>query len=79
MVAACRSQGISAQEAFNAVGKELEERYRQWDKTEVVMANWNEAVGLEIRKYIDGIKSVVQANLQWRQVLVFPIFYRSGD
>ncbi|KAL7784317.1 isoprenoid synthase domain-containing protein [Trichoderma ceciliae] len=65
MVAVCRSNGMSAQKAFNTVGRLLEHRYRSWDKAEASVPSWGKKADVEVRKYIDGIKYVVKANLNW--------------
>ena len=69
MVVICQKHGLSAQQAFNAVGELLESRYRGWEVVEARVPSWGEAVDGEVEKYIDGIKAVVQANLTWRYVL----------
>ncbi|KAH6607017.1 putative pentalenene synthase, partial [Trichoderma cornu-damae] len=69
MITVCRSSGMSAQKSFNTVGKLLKHRYRRWDKAEASVPSWGKEADLQVRKYIEGIKSVVRANLVWRQVL----------
>jgi hypothetical protein len=66
MVTVCRSNGMSPQKAFNTVGKLLEQRYQRWDKTEASVPSWGEETDVQVRKYIEGIKCVVKANLNWR-------------
>ncbi|EHK42537.1 terpene synthase [Trichoderma atroviride IMI 206040] len=65
MVTVCRSNGMSPQKAFNTVGKLLEQRYRRWDETEASVPSWGEKTDVQVRKYIEGIKCVVKANLNW--------------
>ncbi|PTB60117.1 hypothetical protein M431DRAFT_502236 [Trichoderma harzianum CBS 226.95] len=65
MVTACRLNGLSAQEAFDKVGKLLEDRYWRWDRAEASVPSWGEEADVQVRKYIEGIKCVVRANLNW--------------
>ncbi|KAL7928555.1 isoprenoid synthase domain-containing protein [Trichoderma chlorosporum] len=66
MVATCRLNGMSAQGAFDKVGKLLESRYQRWDRAEASIPSWGEEADIQVRKYIEGIKCVVSANLNWR-------------
>jgi hypothetical protein len=65
MVAICRIDGSSAQEAFDQVGILLTARYRRWDEVEALFEASDLAKCDETRKYVAGIKSVVQANISW--------------
>ncbi|KAK1252163.1 hypothetical protein MKX08_003350 [Trichoderma sp. CBMAI-0020] len=65
MVTVCRSNRMSPQKAFNTVGKLLEQRYRRWDEAEANVPSWGEETDVQVRKYIEGIKCVVKANLNW--------------
>ncbi|KAL7894231.1 isoprenoid synthase domain-containing protein [Trichoderma sp. SZMC 28014] len=65
MVTVCRSNGMSPQKAFNTVGKLLEQRYRRWDEAEASVPSWGKETDVQVRKYIEGIKCVVKANLNW--------------
>ncbi|KAL7816077.1 isoprenoid synthase domain-containing protein [Trichoderma aethiopicum] len=65
MVTVCQRNGMSAQKAFNTVGRLLERRYERWDKAEASLPSWGKEVDVEVRKYIEGIKCVVKANLNW--------------
>ncbi|KAK1590316.1 terpene synthase metal binding domain-containing protein [Colletotrichum navitas] len=65
MVAACRMNGKSAQEAFDIVGSLLEESYIEWDEVMIRMPCWDVAVDSEVERYIKGIQNVVQANISW--------------
>lgn len=68
MIAACRLAGYSAQEAFDIVGSLLEQRYIQWDQAIQHLPSWGADIDGEVRRYIDGIQNVVQANITWRYV-----------
>ena len=59
---------MSAQQAFNAAGKLLDERYRRWDKIEASLPSWGDEIDYQVSRYIQGIKGVVQADLEWRFV-----------
>ncbi|KFH47455.1 Presilphiperfolan-8-beta-ol synthase-like protein [Hapsidospora chrysogenum ATCC 11550] len=65
IVAACRMDGMSAQEAFDYVGRLLEERYRRWEAAEARVPHWEYPTNMHVAKYIEGIKAVVRANLYW--------------
>ncbi|PNP58285.1 hypothetical protein THARTR1_01800 [Trichoderma harzianum] len=65
MVAACRLSGLSAQKAFDKVGKLLENRYQRWDRAEASVPSWGEEADVQVQRYIEGIKCVVRANLNW--------------
>lgn len=66
MVIVCQLHGLSAQQAFDMVGKLLENCHRRWEEVEASVPSWRPEVDVEVQRYIDGIKSVVQANLNWR-------------
>lgn len=66
MTAACRLARYSAQEAFDTVGSLLEERYLQWDQTIECVPSWGPDIDLQVRRYIEGIQNIVQANISWR-------------
>lgn len=66
MVVVCRHHGMSAQEAFDTAGKLLEERYQRWEEVESSVPRWCAEIDAQVQRYIDGIKSVVKANLNWR-------------
>lgn len=57
---------MSAQEAFDAAGELLESRYIRWEKAERSVPSWGAKIDKQVRRYIDGIKAVVKANLYWR-------------
>ncbi|KAK1959930.1 terpene synthase metal binding domain-containing protein [Colletotrichum sublineola] len=65
MVAACRMNGKSAQEAFDMVGSLLEESYHEWHEVMSRLPDWDVNVDGEVERYIKGIQDVVQANLSW--------------
>lgn len=58
--------GKSPQEAFDTVGALLEERYLQWDQAIGRLPSWGGEIDFEVRRYIEGIQNVVQANISWR-------------
>ncbi|KAK2002105.1 terpene synthase metal binding domain-containing protein [Colletotrichum falcatum] len=65
MVAACRMNGKSAQEAFDMVGSLLEESYQEWDEVMSRLPDWDVEVEGQVERYIRGIQDVVQANISW--------------
>lgn len=69
MIAVCRLAGHSAQEAFDTLGSLLEQRYIQWDQAIHDLPSWGADVDGEVRRYIDGIQNIVQANISWRCVI----------
>ena len=58
--------GMGAQEAFDYVGKLLDQRYQRWDAAESNLPSWGEIVDAQVQMYIEGIKGTVRANLYWR-------------
>lgn len=66
MVAICRMNGMSAQKAFDEVGQLLSSRYRRWEVVEALFQQSPLARNRSVVRYVDGIKSVVQANISWR-------------
>lgn len=57
---------MSAQQAFDTIGRLLEEQFKRWDIAEASVPSWGEPIDSQVKKYIDGIKAVVRANLYWR-------------
>lgn len=66
MTAACRLAGQSAQEAFDTVGALLEQRYIRWEQAIDRLPSWGAEVDAQVRRYIEGIQNIVQANISWR-------------
>jgi hypothetical protein len=66
MVAVCRLNGMSAQEAFDEVGRLLTSHFQRWDHVESMFLRSKHANNKAVVRYVDGIKSVVQANISWR-------------
>lgn len=65
MTAACRLAGQSAQEAFDTIGALLEQRYIQWDQAINHLPCWGPEVDVQVRRYVEGIQNIVQANISW--------------
>ncbi|KAL3452901.1 terpene synthase metal binding domain protein [Aspergillus insuetus] len=65
LVAIARRTGMSAQSAFTHVGDMLLERYRDWYLALAELPSWGEDVDVQVQEYIDGVRSVVRANLGW--------------
>ncbi|KAH7344353.1 terpene synthase metal binding domain-containing protein [Pyrenochaeta sp. MPI-SDFR-AT-0127] len=65
MTAACRLAGQSAQEAFDTLGALLEQRYIQWDQAIDRLPSWGTEVDVQVRRYVEGIQNIVQANISW--------------
>lgn len=66
VIAVCRMNGMTAQQAFDYVGKLLDDRYRRWEAAEARIPRWGYPTDVQVEKYVEGIKSVVRANLYWR-------------
>lgn len=66
MIAACRMAGQGPQEAFDTVAALLEQRYDAWDQSMGQLPSWDNKTDDEVRRYIEGIQNVVQANISWR-------------
>ncbi len=58
--------GMSAQQAFDTLGEMLEHRYSEWDNNLAKVPSWGEKIDTEVNDYIEGIRNVVRANLNWR-------------
>ena len=54
---------MSAQEAFDHLGSVLEKLYTRFDAAIAERSSWDEAVDVEVGKYVEGVKSCVKANL----------------
>ncbi|KAK2028364.1 terpene synthase metal binding domain-containing protein [Colletotrichum zoysiae] len=67
MVAVCRMNGKSAQEAFDTIGSLLEDSHLEWDEVMSRLPDWDAEHDDEVERYIKCIQNVVQANLSWRQ------------
>jgi hypothetical protein len=65
MVAICRLNGLSAQAAFDEVGRLLTRRYERWNDIESMFLGSKYANNRSVVRYVEGIKSVVQANISW--------------
>lgn len=61
---------MSAQAAFNHIGSMLVSRYREWYLALAELPSWGESVDSDVQRYIRGIQNVVQANLNWRYVVL---------
>lgn len=66
MVAVCRINGMSAQEAFDHISSMIDERFALWDETIQSIPSWGEDIDVHVRRYVEGIQNIVQANLSWR-------------
>lgn len=66
MVAVCRMNGFSAQEAFDEIASMVDERYIAWYENVNAIPSWGEEIDSDVRQYIQGIRNIVQANLSWR-------------
>ncbi|KAL3482851.1 terpene synthase metal binding domain protein [Aspergillus germanicus] len=65
LVAIARRTEMSAQAAFTHVGDMLLERYRDWYLALAELPSWGEDVDVQVQEYIEGVRSVVRANLGW--------------
>ena len=65
LIALFRRKGLTAQQAFDAVGSMLEERYAGWMVAIEAVPSWGAQVDDEVAQYIQGIKNVAVANVNW--------------
>ncbi|KAI1393511.1 terpene synthase metal binding domain-containing protein [Hypoxylon trugodes] len=65
MVAVCRMNGLSAQEAFDEIASMVDMRFLLWDDAVKSLPSWGENIDGQVRQYIQGIQNIVQANLSW--------------
>ncbi|KAL9623919.1 MAG: hypothetical protein Q9160_001911 [Pyrenula sp. 1 TL-2023] len=65
LVAICRINGESAQQAFDHVNGMLKECYRDWYLALSKLPQWGEKTDEQVQKYIQGVQDVVHANMNW--------------
>jgi len=65
MVAACRYQGMSAQEAFDHLGGMLEVREAKFENATATLPSWGVEVDAEVARYVQGLRDCVTANLHF--------------
>lgn len=65
MVAACRYQGMSAQEAFDHLDSMLHDCYADFEDAASRLPSWGPAVDQEVRRYVEGLKNCVRSNLSF--------------
>ncbi|KAI1811307.1 terpene synthase metal binding domain-containing protein [Poronia punctata] len=65
MVAVCRMNGSSAQEAFDEIAAMVDSRFALWEEAVRSLPSWGGSVDRQVRLYIQGIQNIVQANLSW--------------
>lgn len=63
MVAACRYQGMNAQEAFDHLDLMLQARYAAFEDATASIPLWGASVDAEVARYVDGLMNCVKANL----------------
>jgi hypothetical protein len=44
----------------------LSSRYRDWYLALAELPSWGEDVDVQVQEYVEGVRSVVRANLGWR-------------
>jgi len=64
-IAVLRCTGLTAQQAFDAVGSMLEARYNDWDVAFAAVPSWGVQIDEEVAQYIQAIKNVAVANINW--------------
>lgn len=65
LIAACRRQGLSAQEAFDHLGRLLDERLELFEKLVESLSQWNDMTTGPVAAYVEGVRNSVRANLYW--------------
>lgn len=65
LVAVCRMQGMSAQEAVDRVAELIDRRHEKLEEAMNSIPTWDEATDLQLALYTEGIRDVVKANLYW--------------
>lgn len=65
LVAACRNQGMSAQEAFDYLGEMLEARLTNFEELAASLPRWDNATAASVDDYVEGVRNSVRANLYW--------------
>lgn len=65
LVAVCRMNGLSAQDAIDQVGHLIRMRHDSFNKAVQCLPQWDAAIDLEVSRYVAAIRNVVKANLYW--------------
>lgn len=65
LISSCRLHGMDAQKASDHLGFMLEEIYERFDQVVEQLPLWGGRVDVEVRRYVEGIKNCVNANLHW--------------
>lgn len=66
MVAICRINGVSAQDAFDEIASMIDMRFEDWNVVLKTLPSWGGEIDAQVHLYIQGIQNIVQANLSWR-------------
>ena len=56
---------MSAQQAFDYLATMLDERYHAFDTVIASLPSWGEAIDNDVQTYVEGVRNVVRANLNW--------------
>lgn len=56
---------MSAQQAVDHMGAKLDQIYMRFDDAILELPSWEERVDQEVKRYIEGVKNCVRANLYW--------------
>jgi len=57
---------MSTQEAFDRAGQILKECYLDWYIAQSQLPQTSQAIDYDIHKYIDAVRNIMLANLNWR-------------
>ena len=66
IIALIRGRGKTAQEAFDEVGVLLQQRYRDFYLAQADLPHVNQEIDIDIQKYVEGVRNIMKANLNWR-------------
>ena len=65
LISAGRLHGLGAQEVFDDCGSRLDKIYARFDEAVSELPSFGKAVDSELRRYVEGIKGIIKANLHW--------------
>ncbi len=75
LIALCREEGMTQQEAYNRAGELLKDRYRAWYIAQSELPQWGEEVDVQVQKYIKGCQDTILANMNWRYVPIHHVLF----
>ncbi|KAL1849095.1 hypothetical protein Plec18170_007754 [Paecilomyces lecythidis] len=60
-----RQQGLSQEAAYQRIGEEITQRYREWYVALAELPLWGEEIDTQVQRYVAALQETVLANLNW--------------